>query len=57
LLAHQLRDYAGALRDLESYLNGLSPALPHQTDEETRKEYEQIWEHVKGIRKRLASFN
>jgi regulator of sirC expression with transglutaminase-like and TPR domain len=56
LLAHQLRDYAGALRDLESYLNGLSPT-PHQVDEETRQEFEQIWEHVKGIRKRLASFN
>lgn len=56
LLAHQLRDYAGALRDLEAYLNGLAPA-PQQIDEETRQEYEQIWEHVKGIRKRLASFN
>jgi regulator of sirC expression with transglutaminase-like and TPR domain len=56
LLAHQLRDYAGALRDLEAYLNGLSPA-PQQVDEETRSEYEQIWEHVKGLRKRLASFN
>jgi regulator of sirC expression with transglutaminase-like and TPR domain len=56
LLAHQLRDYAGALRDLESYLNGLSPT-PQQVDDETRKELEQIWEHVKGIRKRLASFN
>jgi regulator of sirC expression with transglutaminase-like and TPR domain len=56
LLAHQLRDYAGALRDLESYLNGLSP-VPQQVDEDARKEYEQIWEHVKGIRKRMASFN
>lgn len=56
LLAHQLRDYAGALRDLEAYLNGLSP-VPQQIDEDTRKEYEQIWEHVKGIKKRLASFN
>lgn len=56
LLAHQLRDYAGALRDLEAYLNGLQPT-PHQVDDETRQEFEQIWEHVKGIRKRLASFN
>jgi regulator of sirC expression with transglutaminase-like and TPR domain len=56
LLAHQLRDYAGALRDLEAYLNGLSPAT-QQVDDETRSEYEQIWEHVKGLRKRLASFN
>jgi regulator of sirC expression with transglutaminase-like and TPR domain len=56
LLAYQLRDLAGALRDLESYLHGLSP-VPQQVDEETRKEYEQIWEHVKAIKRRMASFN
>jgi len=56
LLAYQLRDLAGALRDLEAYLQGLSP-VPQQLDEETHKEYEQIWEHVKAIRRRMASFN
>jgi regulator of sirC expression with transglutaminase-like and TPR domain len=56
LLAYQLRQFPAALRDLEHYLQALSP-VPHQLDEETRKEYEQIWEHVKSLRRRLASFN
>jgi regulator of sirC expression with transglutaminase-like and TPR domain len=56
LLAYQLRDFPAALRDLQAYLQGLSP-VPHQLDEETRKEYEQVWEHVKSLRRRIAGFN
>jgi regulator of sirC expression with transglutaminase-like and TPR domain len=56
LLAYQLRDLSGALRDLESYLHRLSP-VPQQVDEDARREYEQIWEHVKAIKRRGASFN
>jgi regulator of sirC expression with transglutaminase-like and TPR domain len=56
LLAYQLRLFPAALRDLEAYLQSLSP-VPHQLDEETRKEYEQIWEHVKSLRRRIAGFN
>ena len=56
LLAYQQRQFPAALRDLEAYLQGLSP-VPHQLDEETRKEYEQVWEHVKSLRRRIAGFN
>lgn len=61
LLSYQLHDYRRALRDLEAYLQRLSPVqIPSgsvQADEETRKEYEQIWDHVKTLRRRLATFN
>ena len=68
LLAYHLQDFAGALRDLEAYLRLLpkhGPAddpdpLPAEEDEESEgggSEHEQIWEHVKTLRKRVASFN
>jgi regulator of sirC expression with transglutaminase-like and TPR domain len=41
------------LRDLEMYLR--VAAVPE--DDEGRQERAQIWEHVKTLRKRLASFN
>jgi regulator of sirC expression with transglutaminase-like and TPR domain len=68
LLAYHLQDFASALRDLESYLR----LLPRQTvaPEESesgegdggdqpheQSEHEQIWEHVKTLRKRVAGFN
>ena len=69
LLAYHLQDFAGALRDLEAYLR----LLPKRTvstddpnplasdDDETGdnadSEHEQIWEHVKTLRKRVAGFN
>jgi regulator of sirC expression with transglutaminase-like and TPR domain len=73
LLAYHLQDFAGALRDLESYLR----LLPRETtapdeseaaldaddssgdagDAREQPEHEQIWEHVKTLRKRVASFN
>jgi regulator of sirC expression with transglutaminase-like and TPR domain len=56
LLSYQLHDYRFALRDLEAYLQHLSP-IPGAVDEETRKEHQQIWDHVKTLRRRLASFN
>ena len=75
LLAYHLQDFAGALRDLESYLR-LLPKPPTRSDsmfethddagapdsdqdDEPREqsEHEQIWEHVKTLRKRVASFN
>jgi regulator of sirC expression with transglutaminase-like and TPR domain len=54
LLAYHLDDFAAALRDLETYLR-LTPKT--DDDEESKKEYEQIWEHVKNLRRRVASFN
>jgi regulator of sirC expression with transglutaminase-like and TPR domain len=72
LLAYHLQDFAGALRDLEAYLRLLpkpSPAAkqaasrtgPDDQSEnassEDESEHEQIWEHVKTLRKRVAGFN
>jgi regulator of sirC expression with transglutaminase-like and TPR domain len=66
LLAYHLQDFAGALRDLEAYLR-LLPRQSAPRDEEiesdseesssTTSEHEQIWEHVKTLRKRVAGFN
>ena len=47
-------DRESALRDLETYLR-LTPRT--EADEEAKQEYEQIWEHVKNLRRRVASFN
>jgi regulator of sirC expression with transglutaminase-like and TPR domain len=56
LLAYQLQDFRGALRDLEAYLQQTLP-IPSAVDEDKRQEYLQIWEHVKNLRRRLASLN
>ncbi len=54
LLAYHLNDFSAALRDLQAYLQLSSgPEL----DTEGREEHEQIWEHVKTLRKRVASLN
>jgi regulator of sirC expression with transglutaminase-like and TPR domain len=54
LLAYHLNDFPAALRDLQHYLQ-----LSARTDlpEDEREEQEQIWEHVKSLRRRVASFN
>jgi len=54
LLAYHLNDVPSALRDLQTYLRlaGMS-----ELDQETRDEHEQIWEHVKTLRRRIASLN
>ena len=54
LLAYHLKDFSAALRDLQAYLQ-LSPSEP--LDEDERKEHEQIWEHVKMLRRRIATLN
>jgi regulator of sirC expression with transglutaminase-like and TPR domain len=65
LLAYHLQDFAAALRDLETYLRLVpkqTDALPEEqggiaegSDED--QDVTQIWEHVKNLRKRVASFN
>jgi regulator of sirC expression with transglutaminase-like and TPR domain len=68
LLAYHLQDFAAALRDLEAYLRLVPkrPAAEIATDvllggepdtEADDGEQEQIWEHVKNLRKRVAGFN
>jgi regulator of sirC expression with transglutaminase-like and TPR domain len=54
LLAYHLNDLSTALRDLQMYLK-LSSVT--DLDEEERKEHEQIWEHVKTLRRRVAALN
>jgi regulator of sirC expression with transglutaminase-like and TPR domain len=54
LLAYHLNDFSGALRDLQAYLQLSSGA---ELDTDGREEHEQIWEHVKNLRKRVASLN
>jgi len=49
LLAYHLKDFSGALRDLQAYLR----LIPSGTqDDEDREDRERIWEHVKTLRKR-----
>lgn len=54
LLAYHLKDFSGALRDLQAYLTLSSTSPAEGTD---RGEHDQIWEHVKTLRRRVASFN
>ena len=54
LLAYHLNDVTGALRDLQTYLKLSSMS---ETDREAKEEHEQIWEHVKTLRRRVASLN
>jgi len=54
LLAYHLNDFSSALRDLQTYL-ALSPATP--ADDEARKDHDRIVEHVKTLRRRVATFN
>lgn len=54
LLSYHLHDYAAALRDLEEYLRLLT--LTDKGDE-ARDETTQVWDHVKSLRRRVASLN
>jgi regulator of sirC expression with transglutaminase-like and TPR domain len=54
LLAYHLNDVAGALRDLQTYLKLSSMG---EMDKDAREEHEQIWEHVKTLRRRVAALN
>ena len=54
LLAYHLGDFARALKDLEEYLK---LARLSEQDEDQKKETEQVWEHVKTLRRRVAQLN
>jgi regulator of sirC expression with transglutaminase-like and TPR domain len=54
LLAYHMNDFAAALRDLEKYLK-LSKM--GDADEEQRRDNQEVWEHVKALRRRVASLN
>jgi regulator of sirC expression with transglutaminase-like and TPR domain len=52
LLAYHLDDYTSALRDLEDFVK-----LHAWTDESNKEERDQIWTHIKNLRRRVAGFN
>lgn len=52
LLAYHLDDYQAALRDLEDFVR-----LHAWTDDQNREEREEIWNHVKNLRRRVAALN
>jgi regulator of sirC expression with transglutaminase-like and TPR domain len=54
LLAYHLNDVTAALRDLQTYLKLASMG---ELDKDQREEHQQIWEHVKTLRRRVASLN
>jgi regulator of sirC expression with transglutaminase-like and TPR domain len=54
LLAYHMNDFPAALRDLEEYLK-LSKMT--DADEDLKKDNQQVWEHVKALRRRVASLN
>jgi len=54
LLAYHMNDFPAALKDLEHYLK---IAKLQDVDDEQRKDNEQVWEHVKALRRRVASLN
>jgi regulator of sirC expression with transglutaminase-like and TPR domain len=54
LLAYHLNDFPTALRDLQTYL---SLSGRGEADEEARSEQERIWEHIKTLKRRVASLN
>jgi regulator of sirC expression with transglutaminase-like and TPR domain len=54
LLAYHLNDVTSALRDLQTYLK---LARMSQMDDDAKDEHEQIWEHVKALRRRVAALN
>ena len=54
LLAYHLNDVSGALRDLQTYLKLASMS---ELDDDAREEQQQIWEHVKTLRRRVAALN
>jgi len=54
LIAYHLKDFSSALRDLQKYLQ---VTVKGPLDEEERKDHAAIWEHVKTLRRRVASLN
>ena len=57
LLAYHLRDFSGALRDLEAYLHIAGRTRNGDVPVDRQTEHEQIWEHIKMLRRRVASLN
>jgi regulator of sirC expression with transglutaminase-like and TPR domain len=58
LLSYQMGHYGIALADLERYLALTARQNRHEADDtELKEEFEAVWEHVKHLRRRVASLN
>ena len=58
LLSYQMGHFNAALADLERYLALTSRHARKDDDEEdVKEEFETVWEHVKNLRRRVASLN
>lgn len=57
LLAYHLQDFHAALHDLEEYVRLAPRASDSSQDEETKEELQQLWDHIKNLRRRVASLN
>lgn len=58
LLAYHLNDFSAALRDLEAYLRYTSRGERERREpDDENEEHAEIWEHVKALRRRVASLN
>ena len=55
LLAYHLNDFPAALRDLETYLRYTS--RPESRESDASSDHVEVWEHVKALRRRVASLN
>ena len=59
LLSYQMGHFGVALADLERYLALTSRQTRREADDDSdvKEEFEAVWEHVKNLRRRVASLN
>ncbi len=59
LLSYQMGQFGAALADLEHYLalTARQPRRDRDEDTDVKEEFEAVWEHVKNLRRRVASLN
>ena len=59
LLSYQMGHFGVALADLERYLALTSRQTRREDDDDSdvKEEFEAVWEHVKNLRRRVASLN
>ena len=59
LLSYQMGHYGVALADLERYLalTARQTRRDDDDDSDVKEEFEAVWEHVKNLRRRVASLN
>ncbi len=59
LLSYHLNDFPAALCDLEDYvrLNAWTEGADNERSDSDKDEQDQIWEHIKSLRRRVAGLN